>query len=74
MPSALLILAAETAEKSETPFFIAGIAFGVWAIIIGVLGSRSASFADSRSAGSAIIGGSVALAAACMALSVYVST
>ena len=36
MIHALLVLAAEEAEKSETPFFVAGVVFAVWAVFIGV--------------------------------------
>ena len=74
MVHAFLILASETAEKSETPFFIAGGLFAAWAVVLGVAGTRSPSFASSRSAGTAIIGVSVILTAAAMALAVYVAT
>ena len=72
MIHALLVLASES-EKSETPFFIAGIVFSLWAIFIGVSGLRSESFPASASQGRAIGAISIVLAAICMALSVYVA-
>ncbi len=73
MIHALFVLAAEEAERSETPFFIAGIVFSLWAVFIGVSGLRSESFPASASQGKAITAVSVVLAAICMALSVYVA-
>ena len=71
MVNALLILAAG-AEKSEAPFFVVGCLFGVWAVVIGVLGTRSPSFVNTRGAGTAVIGISVLLAVSAGALIVYV--
>jgi len=65
MTQATLILAAEAA-KSETPFFIIGVAFAAWAVVIGGIGTASESFPPSRGAGIAIGAISVILAAACM--------
>lgn len=67
MTQATLILAAEAA-KSETPFFIIGIAFAAWAVIIGGIGTVSESFPASRAAGIAMGAVSVLLAAATMAI------
>lgn len=74
MVSALLILASESAEKSETPFFIIGGVFAAWAVILGLTGTKVPSFAGNRGAMTAIIGVSVVLAAAAMAMAVYVLT
>ena len=74
MISALFVLAAEEAERSETPFFIAGIVFAAWAVFIGVTGLRSESFPSSASQGRAITAVSVALAATCMGFAVYVAS
>ena len=74
MVSALLILASESAERSETPFFIIGALFAAWAVCLGLIGTRSPSFAGNRGAMTAIIGVSVVLAAAAMATAVYVLT
>jgi hypothetical protein len=70
---ALLVLAAEEAERSETPFYVAGVVFAIWAIFIGVTGLRSASFPATAAQGRAITAVSVLLAAVCMALAVYVA-
>jgi len=67
MTQATLILAAEAA-KSETPFFIIGVAFAAWAVVIGGIGTASESFPPSRGAGIAIGVVSVVLAAACMVI------
>lgn len=67
MTQATLILAAEAAH-SETPFFIIGIAFAAWAVIIGGIGTASESFPPSRGAGIAIGVVSVLLAIATMVI------
>jgi len=67
MTQATLILAAEAA-KSETPFFIIGVAFAAWAVVIGGIGTASESIPPSRGAGIAIGAVSVLLAAACMVI------
>ena len=74
MISAVLTLAAEEAERSETPFFVAGIVFAIWAIFIGVSGLRSESFPSSASQGRAITAVSVVLAVICMGFAVYVAS
>lgn len=71
MTQATLILAAEAA-KNETPFFIIGIVFAAWAVIIGGIGTVSESFPPSRGAGIAIGAVSVVLAAATMAIVLFV--
>ena len=73
MIQALLVLAAEEAERSETPFYVAGCVFAAWAIFVGVRGLRSESFPASASQGRAISAISVLLAAICMGLAVYVA-
>ncbi len=64
---ATLILASETA-KNETPFFIIGIVFAGWAVIIGGIGTVSETFPPSRSVGILLGAVSVLLAATCMAI------
>ena len=49
-------------------FFIIGVAFAVWAVVIGGIGTASESFPPSRGAGIAIGAVSVLLAAACMVI------
>jgi hypothetical protein len=73
MLSTLLVLASES-EKSETPFFVVGVLFALWAVVLGVTGTRSPAFVSQRGAMSAVIGVSVVLAAAAMAMAVYVLT
>ena len=72
MVHAFLVLAAEEAEKSETIFFVLGCVFAAWAVIVGSLGLRSESFGSERGLSTALIGVSVALAAATMFSIVYV--
>jgi hypothetical protein len=67
MTQATLILASEAAH-SETPFFIIGIVFAAWAVIIGGIGTASESFPPSRGAGIALGAVSVALAIATMVI------
>ena len=50
----LFVLAAEEADGVETPFFVAGIVFSLWAVFIGVSGLRPESFPASASQGRAI--------------------
>ena len=72
MVNAFLVLAADKAEKSETPFYVIGCVFAVWAILIGTLGMRSETFPKDRGATTAVIAFSVILAAATMASIIYV--
>jgi hypothetical protein len=72
MHAALLILASES-ERSETPFYIAGVLFACWAIFIGVSGLRSESFGSTAANSRTIIIVSVLAMLACMGIAVYVS-
>jgi hypothetical protein len=71
MVDALFVLA-EAAHRSETPFYIVGVLFGVYAVVIGLYGIRTPSFAESRGAGVALIATSVVFALACGTLIIYV--
>lgn len=71
MVHALLVLASESG-RSEVPFFVLGGLFAAWAVVIGGLGTASASFPGGRAVGIVVSAVSLLLAAACMALSVYV--
>jgi len=44
MPLALLQVAAEEAEKSKVPFFVAGGLFATWAIVLFIVGMRTRTF------------------------------
>ncbi len=71
MTQATLILASEAAGN-ETPFFIIGIVFAAWAVLIGGIGTVRESFPPSRGAGIAIGAVSVALAVATMVIVLFV--
>jgi len=73
MIQGLLLFAAEEAERSETPFYVAGVIFACWAIFIGVSGLRSASFASTAAQGRTLIAVSLLMMIACMGIAVYVS-
>jgi hypothetical protein len=67
---ALLQAAAEESEPSKVPFFIAGGAFAVWAVVMFVVGMRSESFPGGQSGERGVIAVSVVLMAAAMATAV----
>ena len=69
MPLALVTLAAE--EHSKTPYYIAGIALAVFAVIISAIGiSRHDTFPPSAGASRAVMGLAVVLVVATMASAV----
>lgn len=72
LAQALLVLAAE-GGRDHTPFYLVGVAFGAWAVFIGIAGMRSPAFPGGRGAGIAIYAVSLLLAAAAMALAVIVA-
>jgi hypothetical protein len=67
---ALLQAAAEEAEPSKAPFYIAGAVFAAWAIVLFAVGMRSPNFPASQTVERGVIGVSVVLMAAAMATSV----
>jgi hypothetical protein len=67
------ILASVEGEKSETPYFIAGGLFAVWAIVVSFIGLRRPDFPKTKGAGRATIGVSVVLAASTLGLLIAVS-
>jgi hypothetical protein len=69
---ALLATAAEHAEEtSKTPFYVAGIALTVFAVIVAALGIRAhGHWPASRGAARAVMGLAVVLVAATMATAV----
>jgi hypothetical protein len=67
---ALLQAAAEEAEPSKVPFFVAGGALAAWAIVLFAVGMRSESFPGSQSAERGVIAISTVLMAAAMATAV----
>jgi len=71
MPLALLLqVAAEEAEKSKVPFFVAGGLFAVWAIIRFAVGMRTQTFPGGQSGERTVIAVSLVLMVAAMATAV----
>jgi uncharacterized membrane protein YecN with MAPEG domain len=70
MVHALLVLAAEEAEPSKTAFYICGGIFAAWAVVLGLVGLRSAEFPGGASGARAVMGVSVVLMVAAMATAV----
>jgi len=70
MPLALLQVAAEEAEKSKVPFFVAGGLFATWAIVLFVVGMRTQTFPGGQSGERTVIAVSVVLMVAAMATAV----
>ena len=69
--TALLLLAAETGEeKSKTAFYIAGIAFAAWAVIVGFIGITRPKFPDGPTGRAVVITISLTLMVAAMATAV----
>jgi hypothetical protein len=67
---ALLLAAAEAAESSKVPFFIAGGAFVAWAIVLFAIGMRSDSFPGGQGPQRVVVAVSVVLMVAAMATAV----
>jgi hypothetical protein len=70
MVLALLQVAAEEAEKSKVPFFVAGGLFAAWAIVLFAVGMRSQSFPGGQSGERGVIAVSLVLMLAAMATAV----
>jgi hypothetical protein len=70
MVHALLVFAAEAAEPSKTAFYLCGGALAAWAVILGLLGLRSADFPGGLSGQRGVIAISVLLVVATMATAV----
>jgi len=68
-----LIAAAEEAERSETPFFIFGIALAVFAVVISVIGFTRPQFPGSDAAARGVMALGAALVVITGGLIVYVS-
>ena len=70
MVLALLQVAAEEAEKSKVPFYIAGGLLAAWAIVLFSVGMRSRSFPGGQSGERGVIAVSTVLMLAAMATAV----
>jgi hypothetical protein len=68
--TALLMLAAEQAEKTKTAFYVAGGALAAWALIVSFLGITRATFPGGSGGRAGVITISVVLMAAAMATAV----
>jgi len=66
------ILAATEGEKSETPYFIAGGLFALWAILVSIVGIRG-NFPTGKAQGRIALLVSVVLAASTLGLLIAVS-
>ena len=72
MVRALLTFAAD--DPSKAPFYIAGVLLAVWAVVLAFLGLSRASFPGGRTGERAVIGISVFLAAATVAMAVVTAS
>jgi hypothetical protein len=70
MPLALLQIAAEEAETSKVPFFVAGGLFAAWAIVLFAVGMRNQTFPGGQSGERTVIAVSLVLMLAAMATAV----
>ena len=76
MMNAFLLLAAEVAEEAEpskVAFYVAGGAFAIWAVLLGVIGLRRPEFPQGPSAARGVMAISALLALASMATAVLTS-
>jgi hypothetical protein len=69
----LSILAAEVAEPSKTPFYVAGGALAAWAVVVSALGLTRPAFPGGQGAARAVSGISAILVLAAMATAVISS-
>jgi hypothetical protein len=68
---ALLIIAQAEEESSKTAFYVAGIAWAAFAVVVGVIGIRAhATFPPSSGAARAVMGLALVLTIATMATAV----
>jgi hypothetical protein len=70
MHGLLLLAAEEAAEPSKTPFYLAGGALAVWAVVLFAVGMRSESFPGSQGGERGVIAVSAVLMVAAMATAV----
>ena len=66
----LLLAAAEAAESSKVPFFIAGGAFAAWAVVLFAVGMRSPSFPGGKTGQRGVLAVTVVLMVAAMATAI----
>jgi hypothetical protein len=73
MVHALFVLAAEATEPSKTAFYLCGGLLAAWAVLLGILGLRSATFPGGERGARAVMGISGVLVVAAMATAVVTS-
>jgi hypothetical protein len=66
----LLLAADEAAESSKVPFYVAGGAFAVWAVVLFAVGMRSASFPGGKGGQRGVVVVTAVLMVAAMATAV----
>ncbi|MDQ3850999.1 MAG: hypothetical protein M3296_10355 [Actinomycetota bacterium] len=69
-----LVLAAEEAEKSETPFFVAGALLVIFAVGVSVIGFRRPDFPTTTTAARGVMAMAVLLVLGAMSAAVYVAS
>jgi uncharacterized membrane protein YcjF (UPF0283 family) len=67
---AVLVLAAEEAEPSKTPFYVMGGVLAGWAVVLSAIGLTSPSFPRSQGTTRAVMGVSAVLVGAAMVAAV----
>lgn len=70
---ALVVLAAEAAEPSKTPFYIVGGALALWAVVLAGAGLSRPEFPGSEAASRGVMAISTVLVIAAMAAAVFTS-
>jgi hypothetical protein len=70
MVHALLVLAAEEAEHSKVPFYIAGGLLAAWAVVLGAIGLSRPQFPGGEAGARGVMAISVLLALTTMAMAV----
>jgi hypothetical protein len=68
-----ILAAAEGAKRSEAPFFIAGGAFAIFAVLISIVGIRKPDFPTNAGAARGVMALGVLLMLGAMSAIVYVS-
>jgi hypothetical protein len=74
MDLSVILAAAEHAEKSETPFFIAGSIWALFAVLISVFGFTRPDFPDNQGAARAVMAASIVFMLGATSMAVYVSS
>jgi len=68
---AVLVIAAEEAEPSKTPFYLAGAALVAWAVLLAYIGLKRPGFPGNEGGARGVIAITAVLVAASMATAVF---